>query len=146
MDSNGVKSDSLGDDLTATGNLLTGVSTYFVALEKFAYSNASYVYKYGTTTTSALQLTLRNKEFQLAVAKWAPMAGDLVGWGAAGISVSQYFRGDIGGYELATDLGMTYIGTKGGWATAASLAYFGGKGIWNYYNPENPLFPVPIKH
>jgi hypothetical protein len=61
-------------------------------------------------------------------------------------SVRQYIRRDIGGWELSVDIGVTYIGTRGGWRTAFGIAYFGTKGIWNYYNPENPLFSVPIKN
>jgi hypothetical protein len=48
--------------------------------------------------------------------------------------------------ELSVDIGATYIGSRGGWFTVAGISYFGIKGIWNYYNPENPLFPVPIKN
>lgn len=146
VDRNGAKSDGFDEHLTALGNSLTVVSTYLATLEKFAISNASYIYKYGTTAASAAQLTLKNHEFQMTVAKWAPFAGDLVGLGGLGISYYQYKTNQIGGLELSFDTAATLIGSRGGWFAVGGIVYFGGKGIWNYYNPKNPLFPVPIKN
>jgi hypothetical protein len=118
----GGQGDGFEEHLTGVGNLLTGFGTYLATLEKAAYANATYIYKYGTQTASAAQLTLQNKEFQLAVAEWAPVVGKYVGWAGAGISVRQYIRGDIGGWELGADIGATYIGTRGGWWTVAGIS------------------------
>lgn len=57
-------------------NKITGLSaTYADALNDYSHLNSKYVYKYGTASSSAAQLTRANKVFQLKVAKVAKIGG-----------------------------------------------------------------------
>ncbi len=136
--------DAFNNHTTAAGNTLTIGGGYATALEDFSHVNAGKVYKYGTKSASALQLTRANKIFQLRIAKFASVGGKLLGVAGGGVSLYQYSQNQISGHELTWDLIMTGVGVFGGPAGAgASLIYFGGKAIYNYYNPNNPMFAVP---
>lgn len=136
--------EAFNEHTTAVGNGLTGIGGYATALEDISHVRAGEVYKYGTKTTSALQLTRANKVLQLRVAKFASVGGKLIGAAGGLVSMYQYSQNQISGYELSADLIMTGVGVFGGpVGSGASLLYFGGKAIYNYYNPNNPVFAAP---
>lgn len=131
-------------DLTIPSNTLFGIGAYVSSLEHYAKANSRYVFTYGTKAMSANRLTAANRLFQYRLSNVANIGGKVIGGAGLLISGYQFADGQITGYELTADAVMTAVGIWGGpWGAAASIVYFGGKALYNYYNPENPLFPKP---
>ena len=134
----------INEHTTAIGNTLTSFGGYATALQDASHARAGTVYKYGTESLNALQLTRLNTISQLKIAKFANVGGQLLGAAGGGLSYYQWTQNQISGYELSADLIMTGVGVFcGPLGAGASLIYFGGKAIYNYYTPNNPVFAVP---
>jgi hypothetical protein len=135
--------NAFDSNIDLINNSMTGTGAYTDLLELYAKSNSKTVFKYGTKTTSALQLSRSNKVFQLRVAKFASIGSKSIGVAGGALSIYQYSSGQITGYELSADLIMTGVGFLGPVGAGVSLIYFGGKAVWDYYNPNNTMFTKP---
>ena len=112
-------------------------------LEYVSKINANYVYKYGTATKSAAELTAENSARMMKIASRAKIAGKVVGIGGIVITGVQYYNGKISGVEASIDTIMTAVGIWGGLPGAiASLTYFGAKFLYEYSTGET-LFKKP---
>lgn len=73
------------------------------------------------------------------------IGGNIVGGIGISITAYQYFeQGSITGKEFTVDTIMGVAGFLGPWGAAASLVYFGSKGIYEYYSGET-VFDKPNK-
>ena len=130
------------DNLSTVDNSLNVAGTYTDALAPLAKANSTFVYKYGTKTTSALQLSRANKVFQLKVAKGANIGGKIIGGAGLALTGYQYYDNQISGTEFLVDSAFGVIGFMGPIGAGVSLAYFGGKLAYEYYS-GNTLFTKP---
>ncbi|MCS3529892.1 hypothetical protein [Chryseobacterium sp. JUb7] len=74
--------------------------------------------------------------------KWL---GRIAGGVGLGITTYQYLGQDsISGTEFTVDTVMGVVGFLGPWGAAASLTYFGGKALYEYYSGDT-LFDKPNK-
>ena len=130
------------DNIDAINNSMTGSGAYADALESYSHTNSKFIYKYGTKTASALELSRANKVFQLKVARGANIGGKLIGGAGLGLTVYQRMDGQITNTEFFVDSAFGVIGFMGPVGAGVSLVYFGGKAAYEYYS-GNTLFTKP---
>ena len=128
---------------SSISNFTTYAGAQATALKYTSEINASYIYKYGSATKSAAELTAENSARMMKIASRAKVAGTAAALIGGAISVYQYSHNQISGYELTADLIVTGIGIIfPGAGTVISIGYFGIKALYEYQTGKS-LFPKP---
>ncbi|MCS4300665.1 DUF6443 domain-containing protein [Chryseobacterium sp. BIGb0232] len=146
-----------GFDWGHVGNTMTAGGIAYYALEKSIYSKYHWVDAKGIVKSTKILEKGANGKFVRGVqglrngytaagkaTSAYSIAGKVVGGVGMFVTGYQYLDGQITGTEASVDLAMGAIGFTG-WGAPISLAYFGGKFIYEYSTGES-LFEKPQKN